>query len=255
MFFLKAAIVANFPNFVRAGDLLASVMLFLMYTGSENYDLYAFTPALRSFYAASRNTTQHAQFETLVNFLDKEFTIEEYAPNFKFSDTETADQFLLRFLEHLESKKSIPQDVKNSILALESYKDTFVNPFETKGFIKPLPLYIFTRITSLIAELSYGLKPIINDDHLDSLETIIKFLTRDFEPKVHGKGLDLDNEDIHNVPIVVYFGFVAQGDKSKRLILADGVQGSTKNKEFLEHILPKVPRKVQNAIKTILPYL
>ncbi|KAJ9598342.1 hypothetical protein L9F63_011020, partial [Diploptera punctata] len=210
----------NFPHVIRAGELLASIMLFIMTTSSLNYDLFFFTPAFRAFDMSHKTKPQVDKLRTMMTFLTANFTIEEYASDFEFSSTETADKFFLRFLQYLDSKDNVPQDVNDAIVALESYSDEYVHPFLTKGFIKPCPTYILARIMTFLTEFDYALKPMTQYNLTDSVDVIFKFLTEDFMPSVHGKGLVLNNNaDIYDIVTASGFGFEVANDKTKRLKL------------------------------------
>ncbi|PSN46509.1 hypothetical protein C0J52_09035, partial [Blattella germanica] len=248
-----------YTNVLRAADLLSSIMLLFMTTNSMNYDLYFFSPALRSFDTQEIKTNNHTeQFQEVMNFLNHNFTIDAYASNFTFSDTEKRHQFLKRFLGFLESEDSVPQDVRNAVKDLQSdiTKEELVSSGTPNGFIKPLPIYIFVRIATFLAELDYGLRKIQEDNHLDSVEEIIKYLTVDFKPESDGEGLDLNDGSVDDIVAACTFGFVAENKgKDTRLFLSDGIQASKKNKQLFEFLLTRVPESVKKAIEVLMPYL
>ncbi|PSN46510.1 hypothetical protein C0J52_09034 [Blattella germanica] len=248
----------NFPTVLKLGGLLQNVMLFIMTTSSLNYDLYFFSPALNFLGTSGIERIGHGeQLRTLMNFLDSNFTIDKYASNFKFNETESPHRFLQRFLENLELQNSIPEEVRASIAVLKP--DILQGEEENEfpyGNVKPIPIYIFSRISTFLAELDYGLRKIYKDDNFDSVEAIMKFLIEDFQPDIHGQGLNLNEGSVLDVVAACGFGFTAENKgKDTRLFLTDGTQASTKNKEFFELLLPNVPKRVGLAIEIIIPYL
>ncbi|XP_069678926.1 uncharacterized protein [Periplaneta americana] len=244
------------PNVLRAGDLMSSIMLFCMTTGSVNYDSYFFSPAVRAFNEGKINRRGLTKtYEAFTDFLAKNFSISRHAPDFQFSDTETKGEFLSRFLQYLSSSEAVPQYIKIACVQLGKYVDFSENPDYAMGFIKPLPIYITVRLVSLLGELTYRLRNVVEDGHVDSVETIVGFLTKDFDESLNGQGLNLDEGALEDILIVLGFGFSQSQNSNKPIVLSDGITASTKNKEFFQHILPTVSEDVKNAINIILPYL